>query len=177
LYEAFFVPIPGFLEVSVRCPFCKEDDDKVVDSRSSGQGFVIRRRRKCRSCGRRFTTYERVEKSPLRVIKKDGSRSDFDRWKVLESMKIACRKRPVSTKRLQEITDEVERELSEQYDREVPTKIIGEKIISHLHDLDHVAYVRFASVYRNFQDITEFVKEIEDITKKVSKGAKTDAKD
>jgi transcriptional repressor NrdR len=161
----------------LRCPFCKVDDDKVVDSRSSGQGFVIRRRRKCRNCGRRFTTYERVEKSPLRVVKKDGSRAEFSRDKVLESMKIACRKRPVSTERLQEIIDEVERELSEEYDKEVQTKVIGEKIVSHLRQLDHVAYVRFASVYHNFQDITEFVKEIENITQKASKEAKKNGED
>jgi transcriptional repressor NrdR len=160
----------------VRCPFCKIDDDKVVDSRSSGQGFVIRRRRKCRSCGRRFTTYERVEKSPLRVIKKDGTRVDFDRHKLLAGLKKACHKRPVSTERLEEIVDEVERELSEVYDREVPTGVIGEKIIGHLRDLDHVAYVRFASVYRNFQDITEFVREIDTITKKASEGAKKNVK-
>ena len=160
----------------MRCPFCKVDKDKVVDSRSSGQGFVIRRRRKCRNCGRRFTTYERVEKSPLRVIKKDGSRADFDRQKILEGLKRACHKRPVSTERLEEIADELERELSEVYDREVQTKVIGEKIINHLRNLDNVAYVRFASVYRNFQDITEFVKEIENITKKASEGAKDNGK-
>lgn len=161
----------------MRCPFCKIDDDKVVDSRSSGQGFVIRRRRKCRNCGKRFTTYERVEKSPLRVVKKDGSRADFDRQKVLEGLKRACHKRPVSTERLEEIVDEVERELSEVYDREVKTEVIGEKIVNHLRDLDHVAYVRFASVYRNFQDITEFVKEIDSITKKASEGAKKNGED
>ncbi len=161
----------------MRCPFCKVDKDKVIDSRSSGQGYVIRRRRKCQNCGRRFTTYERVEKGSLRVIKKDGGRADFDRVKVLEGLKIACRKRPVSTKQLQEIVDEVERELSETYDREVPTTVIGEKIINYLRDLDHVAYVRFASVYRNFQDITEFVKEIENITKRAAEEAKKDVKD
>lgn len=161
----------------MRCPFCKDDDDKVVDSRSSGQGFVIRRRRKCRSCGRRFTTYERVEKSPLRVVKKDGGREDFDRAKLLEGLKIACRKRPVDTKQLEDLVDEVERELSEVYDREVPTTVIGERIIGHLRELDHVAYVRFASVYRNFQDITEFVKEIDTITKKASEGVRKNAED
>lgn len=161
----------------MRCPFCKVDDDKVVDSRSSGQGFVIRRRRKCRSCGRRFTTYERVEKSPLRVVKKDGAREDFNRAKLLEGLKIACRKRPVDTKQLEDLVDEVERELSEVYDREVPTPAIGEKIIGHLRELDHVAYVRFASVYRNFQDITEFVKEIDTITKKASEGVRKNAED
>ena len=154
----------------------KIDDDKVVDSRSSGQGFVIRRRRVCHNCGRRFTTYERVEKSPLRVIKKDGSRADFNRQKLIEGLKRACHKRPVSTERLEEVVDEIERDLSETYEREVPTKAIGEKIINCLHDLDHVAYVRFASVYRNFQDITEFVKEIENITKKASEGAKKNDK-
>lgn len=156
----------------MRCPFCKADDDKVVDSRTSGQGFVIRRRRKCGNCGRRFTTYERMEKSPLRVIKKDESRADFDRQKVLESMKVACRKRPVSTERLEEIVDKIEREISEAYDREVPTEVIGEKVINRLRDLDHVAYVRFASVYHDFQDITGFVKEIENITKRASGGTK-----
>jgi len=161
----------------VRCPFCKIDDDKVVDSRSSGQGFVIRRRRRCNSCGRRFTTYERVEKSPLRVIKKDGARTDFEREKILKGLKVSCRKRPVSTKQLEDIVDELERELSESYDREVPTKVIGEKIIKYLRNLDHVAYVRFASVYRNFQDITEFVKEIDNITKKASEGAKKNGED
>ena len=137
---------------------------------------MIRRRRVCHNCGRRFTTYERVEKSPLRVIKKDGSRVDFNRQKLIEGLKRACHKRPVSTERLEEVVDEIERDLSETYEREVPTKVIGEKIINCLHDLDHVAYVRFASVYRNFQDITEFVKEIENITKKASEGAKKNDK-
>jgi transcriptional repressor NrdR len=118
-----------------------------------------------------------VEKSPLRVIKKDGSRVDFDRQKLLSGLMKACHKRPVSTERLEEIVDELERELSEVYDREVPTRVIGEKIVNYLRELDHVAYVRFASVYRDFQDITEFVKEIENITKKASEGARANGKD
>jgi transcriptional repressor NrdR len=118
-----------------------------------------------------------VEKSPLRVVKKDGAREDFDRAKLLEGVKIACRKRPVDTKQLEDLVDEVERELSELYDREVPTNVIGERIIGHLRELDHVAYVRFASVYRNFQDITEFVKEIDTITKKASEGVRKNVED
>ena len=161
----------------MHCPFCKVDNDKVVDSRVSGQGFVIRRRRKCRNCGRRFTTYERVEKSILRVIKKDGSREDFDRQKLREGLMRACHKRPVSTEQVEEIVDDVERQLSEIYDREVPTNVIGEKIVGYLKSLDRVAYVRFASVYRDFQDVTEFVTEVESMTKKNPEGAKGDGED
>jgi transcriptional repressor NrdR len=150
---------------AVRCPFCKGEEDKVVDSRASGGGSVIRRRRKCKSCGRRFTTYERIERSPLRVIKKDGRREDFDRENILKGLKKACHKRNVPTEVLDEVLADIEREIYETYEREVPTSVIGEKVMAALRKIDDVAYVRFASVYREFKDVTEFLSEIEQIKK------------
>ncbi|MFH1422707.1 MAG: transcriptional regulator NrdR [Planctomycetota bacterium] len=149
----------------MRCPFCKSEEDKVVDSRSSAGGSVIRRRRRCKNCKRRFTTYERVERSPLRVIKKDGRRVDFDRGNILQGLQKACHKRPVATDKIDETVAEIEREIYETYEREVPTSVIGEKVIAALRKLDDVAYVRFASVYREFKDVTEFLSEIQQIKK------------
>ena len=144
----------------MKCPYCKVDKDKVVDSRSSGDGYVIRRRRECLACGRRYTTYERLEETPLRVVKKDGRREPYSRQKILSGLMKACEKRPVPTKKLEETVNEIEREIYGVYDREVSSKFIGELIMQKLRKLDQVAYVRFASVYREFKDINEFLDEL-----------------
>ena len=144
----------------MRCPFCKVDDDRVVDSRVRQGGSVIRRRRACRSCGRRYTTLERVERTPLRVIKKDGSRVPFDRAKILQGLLKACYKRPVSRESLEEAIDAVEAAIGERLEPEVPSTVIGELVMGRLRQLDQVAYVRFASVYREFKDVSEFLDEV-----------------
>ncbi len=144
----------------MRCPFCKVDDDKVVDSRASGDGFAIRRRRECEACGRRYTTYERIEESPLRVIKKDDSREPLERRKILLGLIKACEKRPIPISSLEEITERIENRVLEEYESEVPVSYIGELVMNELKQLDKVAFVRFASVYREFQDITEFMDEL-----------------
>ena len=144
----------------MRCPFCKSDNDKVVDSRSAEGGSVIRRRRQCLECDRRYTTYERIEEIPLRVIKKDGSREPFERRKILEGMTKACEKRPVATDAIERVIREIERELADLADREVTSREVGEMVMRKLRDLDQVAYVRFASVYREFKDINQFLEEL-----------------
>jgi len=144
----------------MRCPFCKTENDKVVDSRSSEGGAVIRRRRECIECGRRYTTYERVEEIPLRVIKKDGSREPFERGKILAGMLKACEKRPVATEALERIVSDIERRLADIAEREVTSRQIGEMVMQALRELDQVAYVRFASVYRAFKDINQFLEEL-----------------
>lgn len=154
----------------MRCPFCKSDNDKVVDSRSSEGGGVIRRRRECLECGRRYTTYERVEEIPLRVIKKDGTRQPFERRKILEGMMKACEKRPVSTETLERIVQDIERKLADIADREVTSRQIGEMVMQHLRELDQVAYVRFASVYRAFKDINQFLEELRPMLEKKGRG-------
>ena len=146
----------------MRCPFCKENKDKVIDSRESADGFVIRRRRECSECGRRFTTYERIEETPLRVIKKDGSRVPFDRRKILNGLVKACEKRPISISALEDVTDKIERAINERFEREVPSREVGEMVMEELRALDQVAYVRFASVYREFKDIEEFRKHLDE---------------
>jgi len=155
----------------MRCPFCKEDDDKVIDSRSSTDGFVIRRRRECLDCSRRFTTYERIEDTPIRVKKKDGSRQGFERRKLMSGMLMACGKRPVSIQQLDEITRRIEERISEKFDKEVTSKWIGQQVMRELKKLDKVAYVRFASVYREFEDLDDFVDEVQKV-----KGGKTKAR-
>lgn len=149
----------------MRCPFCKEDNDRVVDSRSSADGTAIRRRRECLECKRRYTTYETVEEGRVRVVKKDGSREPYDRRKVLSSFRKASEKRPVSTEALEDAVDEIEKSIGSMFDREVSSRFIGEEVMKHLRRLDHVAYVRFASVYREFKEIDEFVREIERLQK------------
>ena len=144
-------------KISMRCPYCKADDDRVIDSRASADGFAIRRRRACRSCGRRYTTYERVESAPLRVVKKSGERVEFDRGKIMAGLTRAAEKRPVSVAHLEQLCDRVERQVVEAFDREVPSKVIGELIMQELKQLDQVAYVRFASVYREFKDVGQFL--------------------
>ena len=144
----------------MKCPFCKKDDDKVIDSRSSSGGFSIRRRRQCLECGRRYTTYEKIEETPLRVIKKDGSRVPYDREKIVSGIRKACEKRPVSTDALIGMVDEIEADIFDKFDKEVESSYIGEQVMARLKDLDKVAYVRFASVYREFKDVSEFVEEV-----------------
>jgi transcriptional repressor NrdR len=144
----------------MRCPYCKTDNDRVIDSRSSADAFSIRRRRECMECSRRFTTYERMEETPLRVVKKDGSRVPFDRSQILKGMLKACEKRPVGLEQLEDITAAIERKLTEMFDREVGSKYIGQLVMDSLQDLDQVAYVRFASVYREFKDIEQFMEEL-----------------
>lgn len=147
----------------MKCPFCGSLENKVIDSRLSKDGGVIRRRRDCDECGRRFTTYERIEEILPMVIKKDGRREIFDRGKLLGGLKRACEKRPVSVEDLEGIVDKVEQSLQESGDREIPTSKIGETVMKELHELDEVAYVRFASVYRQFKDINQFMDELKDI--------------
>jgi len=144
----------------MKCPYCKADRDRVVDSRSSKEGFVVRRRRECLECGRRYTTYERLEGTLLHVIKKDGSRETFDRDKILSGCLKACEKQPVSMKSLETMVDKLEADLLENYDKEVPSKVIGEKVMQVIQQLSQVAYVRFASVYREFKDVNEFMSEL-----------------
>lgn len=145
----------------MRCPFCKEDNDKVVDSRSSEGGRVIRRRRQCLGCKRRFTTYEKIGESfKLTVIKKDGSRLPYDREKVIAGIQKACYKRPVSADQVQEVADKVEEDVFRSFDREVTSKFIGERTMRHLRTVDNVAYIRFASVYREFTDAGELIDEV-----------------
>lgn len=142
------------------CPFCGHRQDRVIDSRESKEGDVIRRRRQCLECERRFTTYERIDEIPYMVVKKDGRREKFDRQKVLSGLLKACEKRPVSMARLAEVVDSVEGRLAENPDREISTTEIGEMIIERLSALDKIAYVRFASVYRDFQDVEAFLNEL-----------------
>lgn len=145
----------------MRCPFCKVDNDRVVDSRSASEGGVVRRRRECLACGKRFTTYERVEEAPLRVVKKDGSREPFDAEKIRHGIVRACEKRPVTTAQIDEVVQGIEDEINKKYDREVPTRVIGELVMERLKQLDSVAYVRFASVYREFKDTADFIAAIQ----------------
>ena len=147
----------------MKCPFCGHEEDKVVDSRASSDGASIRRRRECLGCGKRFTTYEHVEEQPLMVIKKDGRREPFDRHKLLSGLVKACEKRPVSMEALERLVDELERELSQQFEREAPSREIGERVMKKLHAIDPVAYVRFASVYREFKDVEQFLRELKDL--------------
>jgi transcriptional repressor NrdR len=142
------------------CPFCNHREDKVIDSRESKEGDVIRRRRQCLGCERRFTTYERIDEVPYMVIKKDGRREKFDRQKVLGGLLKACEKRPVAMGRLAEVVDEVEAALIDSADREMATSQIGEMLMKRLSALDKIAYVRFASVYRDFQDVEAFLNEL-----------------
>jgi transcriptional repressor NrdR len=148
------------------CPFCRHDETKVIDSRTSQQ-FVIRRRREClnATCGRRFTTYEKIEESPLKVIKKDGTRVPFDREKIRAGLEKACYKRPISESQIEAIICDVEADVYQEFEREVPSRYIGEKVFNALRKLDQVAFVRFASVYREFKDVNDFVEELEPMLK------------
>ena len=145
------------------CPFCAHKEDRVIDSRESKEGDSIRRRRQCVACERRFTTYERCDEVPYMVIKKDGRREKFDRQKVLNGLLRACEKRPISMGRLAELVNEIESILLESPDREIATTLIGERLMERLRVLDKIAYVRFASVYRDFQDLEEFLSELKNV--------------
>ncbi len=144
----------------MRCPFCGSVDDRVVDSRESREGAVVRRRRECVSCQRRFTSYERVEEIPLLVVKRDGRREEFDRGKLLRGLRKACEKRPVPTQALEALCDELEAALQAREPREMTTAELGSRVMERLRGLDSVAYVRFASVYRRFEDLGDFVDEV-----------------
>ena len=153
----------------MKCPFCGNVEDKVIDSRISNEGDSIRRRRECLKCQKRFTTYERLEEHPMMVIKKDGRREPFDRKKLLSGILKACEKRPVPMERVEGMVDEVERIIQRNYEKEVSSTAIGEFVMKQLHDLDEVAYVRFASVYRQFKDINQFMKELSSLLKEGQK--------
>ncbi|HIE33462.1 MAG TPA: transcriptional repressor NrdR [Thermodesulfobacteriaceae bacterium] len=156
----------------MRCPSCQHEETRVVDSRSTGEGFVIRRRRECALCGFRFTTYERLELSLPQVIKKDGRREPFSREKVISGIRKACHKRPVSEEDIENFVSQLERELFESGDKEVPSTYIGERVMEKLREWDEVAYVRFASVYREFQDVNEFIEQIKHLLKGKSRAGK-----
>jgi transcriptional repressor NrdR len=145
----------------MRCPYCHETEDRVVDSRTSREGRAVRRRRECLNCSRRFTTYEVVEERPVQVIKSDGTVESFDREKLLRSIRLPCVKRPVTEAGIEEMVDAIEDEINAR--DQLPSRELGELVMAQLRERDYVAYVRFASVYRNFQDIEEFVEELEDL--------------
>jgi transcriptional repressor NrdR len=147
----------------MKCPFCGDLDNRVIDSRLSKDGAVIRRRRECLECGRRFTTYERVEEVLPLVIKKDGRREPFDRMKILMGLKKACEKRPISITTLEKVVDKIEHKILESGEKEIPSTVVGEEVMRELYNLDHIAYVRFASVYRSFKDINQFMDELKDL--------------
>ena len=147
----------------MKCPFCSHAESKVIDSRESGEGDIIRRRRECESCQKRYTTYERVEEILPMIAKKDGRREPFDRLKIVNGLKKACEKRPGSTETIEKLVDEIERELQESGEKEVPSSRIGQRVMKALHRIDPVAYVRFASVYRSFKDVNEFMEELKGI--------------
>lgn len=154
----------------MRCPYCGHKEDRVIDSRTSADDTIIRRRRECLKCGERFTTYERIERMELMVVKKDGRREPFDREKILIGLRKACEKRPISIEKLEEITNLIEQEIEARNEREVSSQLIGEFVMKYLHDLDQVAYVRFASVYREFKDLEEFKHALDKLLKKNKDG-------
>ena len=153
----------------MKCPYCRADNDKVIDSRSNNEGFSIRRRRECLACNRRFTTYEHVEQSNIKVVKKDGGREPFDADKIREGLEKACWKRPISDDQIRGLIEVVEREVHDRYDSEVASDKIGELIMEHLRHVDQVAYVRFASVYRQFEDVHDFVDELQPMLRQSNK--------
>ena len=144
----------------MKCPFCQADNDRVIDSRASEDSCAIRRRRQCNSCRRRYTTYERVERTSVKVVKKDGVRVPFERDRLKQGLEKACWKRPISDAKLESIVSEVENRVEMSFDNEVESRYLGELVMRHLRELDQVAYVRFASVYRQFEDVHDFVEEL-----------------
>ena len=156
----------------MKCPFCGYKEDKVVDSRATAEESAVRRRRECLKCGKRFTTYEYIEDVSMMVIKKDGRREPFDRKKILAGVMRACEKRPISMEKMEDVVTQVERGIQKKYDREVLASRIGELIMERLKALDDVAYVRFASVYRQFKDVGQFMEELKDILGKEKKKSK-----
>lgn len=155
----------------MKCPACGYGEDKVIDSRSTKEGMVTRRRRECLQCGHRYTTYEYIEPAQIVVVKKDGRRQEFDRRRILEGIIKACEKRAIPRERIEEVTDAIVTELQSEFRTEIPSAEIGEKVMKHLRDVDEVAYVRFASVYRHFEDITEFMHELRTLIRE-AKGAR-----
>jgi transcriptional repressor NrdR len=145
----------------MKCPYCRADNDRVIDSRASEDNFAIRRRRECLACKRRYTTYERIEETGLKVIKKDGTRTPFERDKIKRGLEKACWKRPISVEQIEAVVSAVEADVFMRFDAEVESEYLGELLMKHLRQLDQVAYVRFASVYRKFQDVRDFVEELE----------------
>jgi transcriptional repressor NrdR len=150
----------------MRCPKCGHTDDKVLDSRAARDGSAIRRRRSCLACGQRFTTYEEIVKDSLRVVKRDGRHEELSRLKLMSGIMRACEKRPVSAARIEALVDEILDEIEQEYDNEVPSSAIGEKVMSKLERIDEVAYVRFASVYRRFADVNQFLNAVRDVVQK-----------
>jgi len=144
----------------MRCPKCGGQDDKVIDSRASREGATIRRRRECLKCGHRFTTYEEIERGGLVVVKRDGRREEFSKEKLFSGLKKACQKRPISPKLIEDLVEKIADEVTNKYEREVPAEVIGRLVMNELRQTDEVAYVRFASVYRRFQEATDFVQEV-----------------
>lgn len=157
----------------MRCPFCQDTENKVIDSRESHEGSVIRRRRECLQCKRRFTTYERVEELYPLIVKKDGRREAFDREKIVSGLKKACEKRPVSADQVEQTVEDIERLLQGMGEKEVASSVIGEEVMRRLRVLDEVAYVRFASVYRSFRDIAEFMNELRELADQSKEGRPT----
>jgi len=151
----------------VKCPFCGHQEDKVVDSRAAKAGEAIRRRRECLGCAKRFTTYEQIEDLQLMVVKKDGRREAFDRAKILNGLRRACEKRPIPMEKLEAVVDEIQRSIEARYEKEVDAKQVGEAVMQKLYDLDEVAYVRFASVYRSFKDVQAFSEELKKFMSKL----------
>ena len=149
----------------MKCPNCSNMENKVVDSRTNRDGDLTRRRRECLNCGERFTTYERIQKAALLIVKQDGRREEFNREKILSGVQKACQKRPVSVEQMEALVDGIERHFQESGEKEISAVTIGEKVVKELYNLDSVAYVRFASVYRDFKDVNEFMAEIKDIIK------------
>ncbi|HUY31310.1 MAG TPA: transcriptional regulator NrdR [Pirellulales bacterium] len=145
----------------MKCPYCRADNDRVADSRASEDNFAIRRRRECLACKRRYTTYERIEETGLKVIKKDGTRAPFERDKIKRGLEKACWKRPISVEQIEAVVSAIEADVFTHFDAEVESEYLGELLMKHLRQLDQVAYVRFASVYRKFQDVRDFVEELE----------------
>jgi|TARA_Y100000310_G_scaffold241109_1_gene245016 transcriptional repressor NrdR len=156
----------------MKCPSCSNLENKVIDSRLNKEGDSTRRRRECLSCGERFTTYERIEKTLPFLIKQDGRREEFDREKVLAGIKKACQKRPISIQEMEALVDRVEQYCQERGEKEMSAVVVGEKVVQELYQLDDVAYVRFASVYRSFKDVNEFMVELKDILKHKEDGMK-----
>ena len=150
----------------MKCPFCRCDNDRVVDTRGSGDGFAIRRRRQCLGCGRRFTTFERVEETEMKVVKKGGVRELFDREKIRRGLQKACWKRPISDAQIEDLVTHVEEAIYARFDNEVDSQTLGELVMQRLSELDQVAFVRFASVYREFKDVNDFVEELQPMLKR-----------
>jgi transcriptional repressor NrdR len=150
----------------MRCPYCAHLQDRVIDSRAANENRSVRRRRECLKCRRRFTTYESIEEISMMVVKRDGRRESFDRNKVISGILKACEKRSVSLQQVEDLVDKVERELQKKYEKEIPVQAVGELVMEKIHKLDEVAYVRFASVYRSFKDINQFMGELKDLLNK-----------